>query len=424
MKNRFFDNWLLKVGSLLCAIILWVVVFNITDPINTLKIYNVEVELLNTDLVTDNNQVYEILNSTDVIQSISVKAQTSVINDLKESDIVVEADFNKLTMDGTIELNAYTTRHSGDTEISLSNDTLQLNVENIMEKYLPLTLEVVGETAEGYVVNSKSINQNQVYVVGPESVLTSIDYVGAVVDLSGTRGDISTYAELVLYDTEGNEVSYDRVTMNTTQVLATIEVWATKEVPVTYVVEGEAQTGYEWTGAIETGYETIQIKGEEADLNGVYEIVVEDDLLTLDGAEENVVMQLDIDDYLPDGVVRNDSIQGGKFDMTLFVEEVVMQEEEARVTSITYKNVPTDYTVTAVDNTQYVTIRLSGIESNLIDDEKASFTLEVDISEYLEDDTLEEPLTLMVTPIVMIDDSIEAYSVDQVEVVIEPPTTE
>ena len=67
------NNIGLKLASVFCALVLWLVVNSINDPTVPQPYYNIPVKLLNTNLITDSNQVYEILDDTDVISRVVVK---------------------------------------------------------------------------------------------------------------------------------------------------------------------------------------------------------------------------------------------------------------------------------------------------------------------------------------------------------------
>ena len=54
MKKRIFNNWVLKLSSVAIAVVLWVVVYNINDPVDTSTIRNVPVTFINTEAIKDN----------------------------------------------------------------------------------------------------------------------------------------------------------------------------------------------------------------------------------------------------------------------------------------------------------------------------------------------------------------------------------
>ena len=198
MKNRIFHNWALKVSSVVIAVVLWFVIYTIDDQPSTKYLYNVPVTFLNTEAITDDDKVYQVLDGTDVVRRITIKTTTSVSADLRDSDIKVEADFSKMKLDGTVELNIYSERHNDDITFKATSEELRLKVEDKVQKYLSLDSEMKGQLAEGYIIGADKLSPNRISVSGAESIMNTISKAVAVVDISGVSEDMFTYADIVL----------------------------------------------------------------------------------------------------------------------------------------------------------------------------------------------------------------------------------
>ena len=129
MKNKLTNNLGLKLASVFFAVIIWLVVNSINNPTINDVYYNIPVKLLNTELITDSGQVYEVLDNTDVISRVTVWAPRSVISELDEENIVATADVSELSSLDTISIKLTTNISSGDiSRISGSIDTVKLNI--------------------------------------------------------------------------------------------------------------------------------------------------------------------------------------------------------------------------------------------------------------------------------------------------------
>ena len=84
MKNKLTRNIGLKIASVFFAIILWMVVTSVNNPINTKTYDNIPVKLLNTELITESGQIYEVLEDTDVIGRVTIRAPRTVLSEIKE----------------------------------------------------------------------------------------------------------------------------------------------------------------------------------------------------------------------------------------------------------------------------------------------------------------------------------------------------
>lgn len=67
MKAKIFDNLLFKILALLMAVLLWVVVVNIDDAVSYKKISGVKVNLINTDVLTSQDQTIRVEEGTDTV---------------------------------------------------------------------------------------------------------------------------------------------------------------------------------------------------------------------------------------------------------------------------------------------------------------------------------------------------------------------
>ena len=171
----FLNNWALKLFSLAAAFFLWLLVMTIENPEDQKVFYNIPVKLVNTEVLTDENMVYEILDKTDTVSRVSVMAKKSIRDELSTSDIVAEADFSNLTVANTVEIRFYSLRYNEQiTSISGSNQILKLNIEKKKTKRLELQTEVSGEVAKGYIISDTTPDQNRIEISGPESVVTGI----------------------------------------------------------------------------------------------------------------------------------------------------------------------------------------------------------------------------------------------------------
>ena len=109
MKKRLTNNLLLKILSLVIAFTLWFVVINIDDPVDEKSFSNIKVNMINTNVLTDQNKVYEVIDDTDVVR-VKVEASRSLLDNLSASDIVAEADFANVTANNTVEIKFYSLR--------------------------------------------------------------------------------------------------------------------------------------------------------------------------------------------------------------------------------------------------------------------------------------------------------------------------
>lgn len=421
MKNRIFHNWALKVSSVVIAVVLWFVIYTIDDQPSTKYLYNVPVTFLNTEAITDDNKVYQVLDGTDVVRRITMKTTTSVSADLRDSDIKVEADFSKMKLDGTVELNIYSERHNDDITFKSTSDELKLLVEDKVQKYLSLDTEWKGELAKGFMIGSNKLSPNRISVSGAESIMNTISKAVAVVDVSGISEDIFSYADIVLYDAEGKEVSKEQLEMDMTQVSATVEVLATKTVPVTYVAGGTPAEGFAPKGEFTSEVTEVLIAGKKSVLNSVTEIVVQDEDITIEGASENVVLRVDLDNYLPTGIIRaNRQSHNGQVEVTFHIAPIVEREITLRAGQVEITNVPEGYAVEYVSRSAEFVVVVKGADYLLDELSSSDIRASVDVTAWMVE-AGEDPLVndgaYAITPVFEVGEAFEVVSSAPIEVI-------
>ena len=84
------------------------------------------------------------------------------------------------------------------------------------------------------------------------------------VDVSGTENNISTNAEIHLYDADGRDIRLDEnLKMNIDKTMVRVELLTLKEIPVKIAVSGKPAEGYRLTGETAVDPGRITIAAEE-----------------------------------------------------------------------------------------------------------------------------------------------------------------
>lgn len=391
--EKLLNNWWLKLFSLAVAFVLWLVVMNIDDPEEQWTVYNVQVKLVNTDILEEEGMVYEVLDKTDVVRSVTLTAPKSVKDELSSSDIVAEADFSNLTVTNTVEIRFYSLRYNDKiSTISGSTEILKLNIEEKKTKRLVLEVQTTGEVAAGYMIYSVTPNQNRIEVSGPASVISEIAEAVVLVDVTDSTDDISTNADVKLYDADGKEVSADRVSMNVSAALVKIEILDTKTVPVVYTTVGTPAEGYLFTGEITGVPEQVTIAGTEETLRGISRIEVPEEMLNITGQTGNLLQSISIAEYLPEGTILADSSFSGKIFVTVHIEEEYEKNLNISGNHIQLTGVPEGYEAKLNAESMVYTLRVKGLRADVDAINTGSLYGVIDVADFIEEKGWSEPV--------------------------------
>ncbi|EOS74439.1 hypothetical protein C819_03192 [Lachnospiraceae bacterium 10-1] len=394
MKNKLTRNIGLKIASVFFAIILWMVVTSVNNPINTKTYDNIPVKLLNTELITESGQIYEVLEDTDVIGRVTIRAPRTVLSEIKEENVIATADVAELSSLDTISIKLTTNIANRDkvTSITGNIDTIKLNIENKRTKALALKSTVSGQVPEGYLTGDITTDQNLVRISGPQSIIDQIVKASVDVNVTGMTSDIVTNADIVFYDAEDRVVAdTSSITQNIKSVGVKVSIWQTIDVPIIYNITGEAASGYRATGEINGNGEVVKIAGKSNALKSITEINIPAEALDISNQTEDYVADIDIRKYLPDGVFLANAEDALKT-VTVYVAPEISKRLEIREEKVRIINLPEGYNASISGLEESFIIEVTGLSRDVAGLQANSIFGTVDIAEWMRSQGMDEPV--------------------------------
>lgn len=367
LKKILLDNWGLKLISLVLAFVLWFVVISIDDPVREKSFPNIKVNLINTEELEEKGMVWEILDGTDVIKTVSFDAPLSVRETIEASDIIAQADLGEITVAETVAIEFLCPKYSNQvTNISGSIANVKLRVEEKVSKWINIEYKLVGEVADGYLVGGVSMEQNRLEIAGPQSKINEVTKAVVYVDVAGAKaGELSARVDVHLLDASGKEVSYPNVTMNTDAIKVTVDVHTTKEVPVEYTVSGIPAEGYLLNGIVTVSPDRVLIAGPGTTLNKINKVSIPLKELDVTGATGNVEKIIDLKGYLPNNVYFGEDGFDGKVSVVIEVEPIAEKKITLEKDNINLINIPEGYVVKFPDNIGMPSVTVRGLKAEL-----------------------------------------------------------
>lgn len=408
-RNSLMKNFGLKILALLISFMLWLVVVNISDPVATSTISGVSVEILNSDVITDQGQVYEVLEGTDTI-SISVSAKRTVLDSLTRENIKATADLENLNEDGSVRIKVESNRYSESIEsIKSKTEYLKVSVEEMAKSQFVITPVITGETVDGYVVGDVTLDENVVRVSGPQSVISQIDRVVAEVSVANMSNNIRTSVELKLYDADNNPISTKNITKNISSVNISVEVLATKELPINLATSGMPAEGYGLTGELTSVPETAVVAGSQSALAKISAINVPDTAVNVEGATGDVSVAINISDFLPDGIQFADKEENGKIVVTAGIKAKETKTVEIGRSVITINGMPDGYEAAFATDSDIISADLVAMPETLEKLDVSTLTAMIDFKTYMEEKEITQvkETTYVVPVIIQLPEGIE-----------------
>ena len=394
-KYSFTRNPGLKIMALVFATFLWLIVVNIDNPVSSDTYFNIPVTIINDDIITQEGNVYRVIDEQNVNVIVYAKRQT--LQNINADDIVATADIREMDTDtGLVPITVTIPEYAGDYESAQAIPrNLQIKTEKTGKKVLSLTVDTQGTTPrDGYVLGDMTVNPERITLTGSESMVDQIETAVAAIDVEGISKDTDVRADLILYDANGNEMTNSQISNNLGEdgITVHVEVLQTKTVPVEFSTSGTPAEGYQVTG-ITSEPESIQICGRSDVLTDVTAIAVPASELNIEGASKRIERTIDITPYLPEGISLVDE-NTGSVNATVIIEEEGTRSVDFLVSSIRINNLSENLQVVYEPDAE-ITLRFSGSEE-LLDILDISNAVSVDLTDYKEPGTYDVPVKVNV----------------------------
>jgi YbbR domain-containing protein len=184
--------------------------------------------------------------------------------------------------------------------ISVTPTTINLTLEPLITRTLPVTLSVSGEPAVGYQAGQVGLNPTQVVISGPESLVNQVSKVRASASLAGAREGIDQSLTVQALNKDNQTIS--GVTINPDSVHVTIPLsqqGGYRDMAVKVVVEGQVANGYRLAN-ISVFPPVVTVFSSDPQLVNSLPAVVETAPLDLNDANGGISTRLTLN--LPDNV--------------------------------------------------------------------------------------------------------------------------
>ncbi len=351
MRERLTHNLGLKIFSFLAAVLVWIIVVNVDDPLTTRTFNQIPVTVTNAEILASEQQTYQIVDGTQEV-SVTVEARRDVLDQINSSDISAVADMKELTLKTQIPIEITISGFAGQYESAVASPVnLQVKLEEEETKRFPIVPTTIGTVRDGYVLGDLKAEPEQVSFRGPKSVIESISRVEAPVTVSGLSSDAVIETSLVLYDEDNNHIDQVLLSNNLGEegVSVSVGILNTKDVPLEFdTSQIQTKEGYSFTG-IEYEPDTLRVAGTDAALSRVSRISVPAEALEMTDLEERSEQIVDVSEYLPDDVRLADE-NAGSVVVTISVEKDGSRTYEVTVASLDVRHLSSSLSL------EYVTV--------------------------------------------------------------------
>ena len=185
-------DWLLKIISVVLAVILWSFVGG-EDRVDKNVMIPIEIINLPRDLVISNQFKKEI--------QVSVSGPRSLILEMTSRAITRQVDLS-LATPGTMVIendNDHIPVPRGITVQRVQPSSIILSLDKLIQKKFPVTARTVGKVADGYYVKTLKMDPDIITITGPHTILSQFDELFTkAINLDGVKQSIQLQVPLEL----------------------------------------------------------------------------------------------------------------------------------------------------------------------------------------------------------------------------------
>jgi YbbR domain-containing protein len=224
--------------------------------------------------------------------NVQVRARQSVLADLRVSDFAATMDLSnaQLGQPSAIPVVVSTTNEMIRIQ-EIEPSTQFIHLEALRTLSSPISIEVEGQVATGYLATRPSLTPDQVTLEGPEPLLAEVTAVTGSVSVEGAKSDLAEEVDVFPVNSDGQVV--DGIEWQPTQTEVRIQVRTRvgykPEVEVVPDIRGDPAPGYR-RGNVEVEPSTVTLRGQPNVLEELPGFVVTLPI-SIGGAIDNLIEQ-------------------------------------------------------------------------------------------------------------------------------------
>ena len=289
INSIFRRNLPAKIIALCVAVILWVVVMNDQNP-SIEGSFNVPLAVVNTP------EGYKITKSEDTVK-IKVRGPRSFFVTATSEDFRAYVDLGGAET-GKADYKVQTELPQGFELVEVQPETVNFDLDKIVEKRFRAEVIVTGASAPGTTVAKVTQTLSLVTLEGPQSAMDTVVRVVGYVGLSGNNADFDIEVPLTAINADGREVQGVKVVPSSTAVSVQLARGLSKKIVSIHPVLADNLPKEYQLGDVRTDPIKIEVAGDSKTIDGLTSIDTE----TIDLSKFTATKKITVKLALPEGV--------------------------------------------------------------------------------------------------------------------------
>ncbi|ABR50386.1 YbbR family protein [Alkaliphilus metalliredigens QYMF] len=367
-----------KVLSILFALLMWIYVMGAINPRVTRDLSNIPVDLLYIDELRQEGLV--LMDNEEFTVRVRLTGRRDEVYNVSLDQVRVRADLRGFRL-GTNNVPVEVTAPNN-VDVDYNPRFIRVELEEIVSKQKEVRVEVVGEPAEGYAMGNPQYRPTVVSVEGPESIVNSVEYVRATLNLNGERENVSVSLPLQALNSRGGEVT--NVEVKTPYVDVDLQIDQMRTVTVEAVTDIQLAEGYRISN-INVTPERVTLRGQ-ADILAEIESIQTAPINISNLQEDRTVEAILV---LPEGVTV---VGDNDVTVTITVERVAERVFTLERDKVQFRNLANGLVVNQEAIPQTLEVTVTGPEDVVTEIQQENISIIVDLQGLDENEYTIEPI--------------------------------
>ena len=368
-----------KIICLLLSFGLWIYISNVENPVRSVEIKNIPVELVNLDSLENSN--FALSGNQKYTVDLKIEGPSTDVIKVKPEDFKIIADISTYALK-TGENIVPVQIISYPENVTIKNNGflgIKVELEDLVSRDIEIQSRVKLKYNDNIYEISKKITPSSVTVQGAKSIVDKIS--SAVIDgeENGISTDFEKSYDIKFLDSKGEEVKniYSKID----KAKLSVVVSSGKSVPINLKTTETPKAGLELMG-YELSSNYVNIIGSSDSLANIKSVDTE----TVDISNLNDTSELDVKLILPEGVKVTSGQEYVKVKVILKVKENINENNNKTLNiKVNFNNLKDNLILES--SSEKVSVTISGTQSELEKINESSLTAVVDLSAVTDEGT-------------------------------------
>lgn len=368
-----------KIICLLLSFGLWIYISNVENPVRSVEIKNIPVELVNLDSLEHSN--FALSGNQKYTVDLKIEGTSTDVIKVKPEDFKIIADISTYALK-TGENIVPVQIISYPENVTIKNNGflgIKVELEDLVSRDIEIQSRVKLKYNDNIYEISKKITPSSVTVQGAKSIVDKIS--SAVIDgeENGISTDFEKSYDIKFLDSKGEEVKniYSKID----KAKLSVVVSNGKSVPINLKTTETPKAGLELMG-YELSSNYVNIIGSSDSLANIKSVDTE----TVDISNLNDTSELDVKLILPEGVKVTSGQEYVKVKVILKVKENINENNNKTLNiKVNFNNLKDNLILES--SSEKVSVTISGTQSELEKINESSLTAVVDLSAVTDEGT-------------------------------------